>query len=121
MIRIAIHLAGRAVITVFNDHLSNFDEMFERLRSFEVVCVMHERTPLARSVIGRWPRLKLIGSTGYRNAAIDVEAAGRARYRGSVYGIRCRPYRLDDLGSHPCERASGRIGKHTGKESNRLR
>jgi len=116
-------LAGRAVITVFNDHLSNFDEIVERLLPFDVVCVMRERTPLPRSVIGRLPRLKLIASTGPRNAAIDVEAAGRARYRGSAYGIRCTPYHRDDLGSHPCERASGRIGKgkHTGKEPNRLR
>ena len=116
-------LAGRAVIIVFNDHLSNFDEIVERLLPFDVVCVMRERTPLPRSVIGRLPRLKLIASTGPRNAAIDVEAAGRARYRGSAYGIRCTPHHRDDLGSHPCERASGRIGKgkHTGKEPNRLR
>ena len=36
---------------------------------------MRERTPLPRSVIGRLPRLKLIASTGPRNAAIDLEAA----------------------------------------------
>jgi len=68
-------LAGRAVITVFNDHLSNFDKVVERLLPFDVVCVMRERTSLPRSVIGRLPRLKLIASTGPRNAAIDVEAA----------------------------------------------
>ena len=68
-------LAGRAVITVFNDHLSDFDKVVERLLPFDVVCIMRERTPLPRSVIGRLPRLKLIASTGPRNAAIDVEAA----------------------------------------------
>ena len=68
-------LAGRAEITVFNDHLSDFDKVVERLLPFDVVCVMRERTPLPRSVIGRLPRLKLIASTGPRNAAIDVEAA----------------------------------------------
>jgi phosphoglycerate dehydrogenase-like enzyme len=116
-------LAGRADITVFNDHLSNLDEIVDRLLPFDVVCLMRERTPLPRAVIERLPRLKLIASTGPRNAAIDVEAAGRARYRGNVYGIRCTPHHRDDLGSHPCERASGRIGKgkHTGKEPNRLR
>jgi hypothetical protein len=65
-------LAGRALITACNDHLSNFDEIVERLLPFEVVCVMRERTPLPRSVIERLPRLKLIASTGPRNAAIDV-------------------------------------------------
>ncbi len=47
----------------------------ERLQPFDVVCVMRERTPLPRSLIERLPRLKLIASTGSRNAAIDAEAA----------------------------------------------
>ena len=68
-------LAGRAVITVFNDHVSNFDKIVERLLPFDVVCVMRERTRLTRALIERLPRLKLIASTGPRNAAIDVEAA----------------------------------------------
>ena len=68
-------LAGRAVITVFNDHLSDFEKVVERLRPFDVVCVMRERTPLPRTVIERLPRLKLIASTGPRNASIDVDAA----------------------------------------------
>src|SRR5437762_838521 len=67
--------AGRAAITVFNDHLTNPDDVVERLLPFGVVCVMRERTPLPRSVIEHLPRLKLIASTGARNAAIDVEAA----------------------------------------------
>jgi hypothetical protein len=44
-------LAGRAVITVFNDHLADSEEIVERLLPFDVVCVMRERTPLPRSVI----------------------------------------------------------------------
>jgi phosphoglycerate dehydrogenase-like enzyme len=68
-------LAGRAEITVFNDHLSNADEVVERLLPFDVICAMRERTPLPSSVIERLPRLKLIASTGPRNAAIDVQAA----------------------------------------------
>src|SRR6516162_7651100 len=70
-------LAGRAEITVFNDHLSNFDDIVERLLPFDVVCIMRERTPLPRSVIERLPRLKLIASTGPRNAAIDGEATAK--------------------------------------------
>src|SRR5438128_1875556 len=68
-------LAGRAAITVFNDHLSNLDDIVERLLPFDVVCVMRERSPLPRAVIERLPRLKLIASTGSRNAAIDIDAA----------------------------------------------
>jgi phosphoglycerate dehydrogenase-like enzyme len=68
-------LTGRAAITVFNDHLSDIDDIVERLLPFDVVCVMRERTPLPRSVIERLPQLKLISSTGPRNSSIDVEAA----------------------------------------------
>src|SRR5438876_4391580 len=84
-------LAGRAVITVFNDHLSNFDIVVERLLPFDVVCVMRERTPLPRSVIGRLPRLKLIASTGPRNAAIDVEAAAERGIVVAHTGYDARP------------------------------
>jgi phosphoglycerate dehydrogenase-like enzyme len=68
-------LGGRAVVTVFNDHLANTDAVVERLKGFDVLCVMRERTPLPKSTLERLPRLKLIVSTGARNAAIDVAAA----------------------------------------------
>jgi phosphoglycerate dehydrogenase-like enzyme len=68
-------LAKRAEITVFNDHIDGVDNVVARLSPFDVVCVMRERTPLSRQVIERLPRLKLIASTGPRNASIDVAAA----------------------------------------------
>ena len=68
-------LDGRAAVTVFNDHLSDVDALVERLKGFEVLCVMRERTPLPRATLERLPRLKLIVSTGARNAAIDTAAA----------------------------------------------
>ena len=66
---------ARASVDVFRDHLEDADAVIERLRPYEVVCVMRERTPLPRAVIERLPRLKLIASTGPRNASIDVAAA----------------------------------------------
>jgi phosphoglycerate dehydrogenase-like enzyme len=68
-------VAARADITVFNDHLADLDAVVQRLSSFDVVCVMRERTPLPRAVIERLPRLKMIASTGPFNAAVDVAAA----------------------------------------------
>jgi phosphoglycerate dehydrogenase-like enzyme len=68
-------VAARADVTVFNDHLAETDAVVERLLPFDVVCVMRERTPLRRNVIERLPKLKLIASTGKRNASIDAEAA----------------------------------------------
>jgi phosphoglycerate dehydrogenase-like enzyme len=64
-----------AEITVFTDHISNSTAIVERLRPFEVVCVMRERTPLTREILQQLPNLKLIASTGPRNASIDMQAA----------------------------------------------
>src|SRR5258706_725889 len=68
-------VTARAQVVVFNDHIADADAVVERLRPFDVVCVMRERTPLRRAVIERLPNLKLIASTAKRNASIDAEAA----------------------------------------------
>ena len=68
-------LDGRAIVTVFNDHLADPEAVVERLRPFDVVCVMRERTPMTRTIIERLPGLRLIASTATRNASIDLEAA----------------------------------------------
>lgn len=68
-------LAKRAQVDVFNDHLSEPAEVVRRLRPYDVVCVMRERTPLRRELLEQLPNLKLIASTGPRNASIDLKAA----------------------------------------------
>ncbi|HXZ08571.1 MAG TPA: D-2-hydroxyacid dehydrogenase family protein [Paraburkholderia sp.] len=68
-------LKGRANLTVFNDHLSNEAEVIDRLRPFDILCVMRERTPLTRAIIESLPNLKMIASTGPGNASIDMNAA----------------------------------------------
>src|SRR3984893_4383574 len=68
-------LEGQASITVFRDHLSDSTALVERLKAFDVLCVMRERTPLTRAILEQLPNLKLIASTGMRNASIDLAAA----------------------------------------------
>ncbi|QVN19117.1 D-2-hydroxyacid dehydrogenase family protein [Burkholderia pyrrocinia] len=68
-------LQGRASITVFNDHLADDAQVIARLKPFDVLCVMRERTPLTRAIIEQLPNLKLIASTGAGNASIDEAAA----------------------------------------------
>lgn len=78
--RIALDLADwtvlndRADVAVFHDHIADPDKVVARLAEFDVLCVMRERTPLPRSIIERLPNLRLIASTGARNAAIDQDA-----------------------------------------------
>lgn len=68
-------LSGRAAVEVLRDHLADPDEVVARLLPFDVACVMRERTPLPRAILERLPGLKLIVSTGRRNASIDLAAA----------------------------------------------
>jgi len=68
-------VSDRADVTVFNDHVSDPDELVARLTPFDVVFVMRERTPLPRSIIERLPNLKMIASSGPFNASIDMAAA----------------------------------------------
>jgi phosphoglycerate dehydrogenase-like enzyme len=68
-------LETHANVTVFNDHLADQAELIAQLQPFDILCVMRERTPLPRTIIEQLPRLKLIASTGRRNASIDAAAA----------------------------------------------
>jgi phosphoglycerate dehydrogenase-like enzyme len=62
-------------VVVFNDHLAELEPLAARLAGFEVVCIMRERTPFTRALFERLPRLKLLVTTGPRNASIDLAAA----------------------------------------------
>lgn len=62
-------------VQVFSDHLTNQGALAERLKDFEVVMAMRERTPFPRSLLERLPTLRLLTTTGMRNAAIDLQAA----------------------------------------------
>jgi phosphoglycerate dehydrogenase-like enzyme len=62
-------------VVEFADHVSDEDALARRLAQFDVVVAMRERTPFPRSLLERLPNLKLLVTTGERNASIDVNAA----------------------------------------------
>jgi D-3-phosphoglycerate dehydrogenase len=66
---------GDLDITVFNEHLGAADNVVKALQGFAIVCAMRERTAFPRAVIEKLPDLKLLITTGLRNASIDVAAA----------------------------------------------
>jgi phosphoglycerate dehydrogenase-like enzyme len=77
-------VSARAQVDVFVDHLADLAAVAQRLLPYDIVCVMRERTPLGAQLIERLPNLKLIASTGPRNASIDLKAAA-ARGIGVVH------------------------------------
>ena len=62
-------------IETFSDTLASEDALVERLREFEIVVAMRERTAFRRSLLERLPSLQLLVTTGMMNASIDVKAA----------------------------------------------
>lgn len=78
---VALHMADWSAlpkdveVRVFSDHLHDQDALAGRLQDCEIVMAMRERTPFPRSLFARLPQLKLLTTTGMRNAAIDMHAA----------------------------------------------
>ncbi len=60
-------------VTVFNDNRRG-QALVDRLLPFDVVVAIRERTPFPRSLLDQLPNLKLIATTGMRNAGIDMVA-----------------------------------------------
>jgi phosphoglycerate dehydrogenase-like enzyme len=68
-------VAGDLDIKVFSEHLGGPDNVVKALQGFEIVVAMRERTGFPRAVIEKLPDLKLLITTGMRNASIDSAAA----------------------------------------------
>ncbi len=68
-------LSSQAEITVFSRHLGDCDHVVQALKEFSVICCMRERTPFPKEVLEQLPYLKLLVTTGAKNAAIDLVAA----------------------------------------------
>ena len=66
---------GDVDFKVFNEHLGEPDKVIAALKGFQIVVAMRERTGFPRQVIEALPDLKLLITTGMRNASIDTEAA----------------------------------------------
>ena len=62
-------------VEVFQDHLTDPAAVAERLKDFDIVMAMRERTPFPRTLLEQLPRLRLLTTTGMRNAAIDMQSA----------------------------------------------
>ena len=67
-------IADRVEVTVFDQPFASPEATVQALKDFEIVCAMRERTPFPRAVLEALPKLKLLITSGMRNAAIDTEA-----------------------------------------------
>ncbi|MBJ2285980.1 D-2-hydroxyacid dehydrogenase family protein [Pseudomonas sp. MF6755] len=58
-----------------HDYPADTATMVDRLKGFEVICVMRERSTFDKALLQGLPKLKLLVTGGMRNAAIDIPAA----------------------------------------------
>jgi len=68
-------ISDRVDLTVFNQPFASAEAAAAALGDFEIICAMRERTPFPRAMFAALPKLKLLITSGLRNAAIDMEAA----------------------------------------------
>jgi phosphoglycerate dehydrogenase-like enzyme len=68
-------VAARHELDVITEHIADETELIRRLAGSDVVVVMRERTAFDERVLAALPALRLLVTTGAKNAAIDVPAA----------------------------------------------
>lgn len=64
----------QAELVVHHDHIFDEDELVERLANSQIIVAMRERTPFPRTLVERLPDLRLLVTTGVRNASFDLDA-----------------------------------------------
>ncbi|WP_027572654.1 D-2-hydroxyacid dehydrogenase family protein [Bradyrhizobium sp. WSM1743] len=68
-------LSDRVDVTVFSHPFASEQAAVSALADFDVICAMRERTAFPKSLFDKLPKLKLLLTSGMRNASIDMEAA----------------------------------------------
>jgi len=63
----------------FSQNIADQAELVKQLQPYDVIIAMRERTPFPAQVIDALPNLKLLVSTGARNASIDAAACERRK------------------------------------------
>ncbi|MEI4770137.1 D-2-hydroxyacid dehydrogenase family protein [Psychrobacillus sp. FJAT-51614] len=68
-------ILDRVEVKSFPNHIESEEELVHAIRDFEIVVIMRERTSFTASVFDNLPHLKLLITSGMRNASIDLTAA----------------------------------------------
>lgn len=68
-------LEARLETQVFSEHIADETALVAAIGDAEIVIIMRERTPFTASIFSRLPKLKLLITSGMRNASVDMTAA----------------------------------------------
>ena len=70
-------VSNRVTVRTLREHVPDEAQLAKVLHDAEIVVIMRERTAFPESLFDRLPRLRLLVTTGFRNASIDLSAADR--------------------------------------------
>ena len=84
-------LSKQCEFTIFKEHFKNEEECIEKLKNYNVLMVMRERTKISKLLINSLKNLQLIITSGMRNKAIDIEAATKKKIVVSGTDINSNP------------------------------
>lgn len=70
-------VSGHVELQVIRRHIDGEEELLTEIGSCQILLVMRERTPITAALLTRLPELKLIVTTGMRNASIDIAEANK--------------------------------------------
>lgn len=70
-------VSNRVAVRTLREHVRDEAQLAQVLHDDEIVVIMRERTAFPESLFGRLPNLRLLVTTGFRNASIDMSAAAR--------------------------------------------
>lgn len=68
-------IADRVEVFAISQHFTDEAELAVHLQDCDILVIMRERTPMTASLLVRLPKLKLVVTSGMRNASIDLVAA----------------------------------------------
>ncbi len=73
------NLSSKFDIEIFSEPFENEDNAIEKLKEFEALLIMRERTIISSNMIKNLKKLKYISTSGMRNKAIDLDAAKKLK------------------------------------------
>src|SRR5262249_9600055 len=102
-------------VKAFNEPFADQAAAVAALGDFDIVCMMRERTPFRKPTLEKLPELKLLMTSGARNASIDLDYAAE---RGITVGG------TGSVGQPTAELAVGlmlELARKIGYENNRMK
>lgn len=69
-------IADRVEVFAMSQHFTDEAELAVHLQDCDILVIMRERTPITASLV-RLPKLKLVITSGMRNASVDLAAAAQ--------------------------------------------